>query len=60
MPEPTFESEAAMLWENFVTYTNDPEHTLAQVIAAEAVYDAAYETLMVKFSHPPGRPNRRR
>lgn len=60
MSTPTFESEALILWQQFVAFTNDPNNSDQAVIAAEKLYDEDYEELCLKFSHPPGRPNRRR
>lgn len=57
---PTFEDTAKQLWQSFVAYSNDPENSDEKVIEAEELYDKEYEDLCVKFSHPPGRPNRRR
>lgn len=57
---PTFEDTAKQLWQSFVAYSNDPENSDEKVIEAEELYDKEYEDLCVKFSHPAGRPNRRR
>jgi hypothetical protein len=60
MPELTFEDEAVILWQAFVTYTNDLNKSKEDLIRAEAQYDIDYEALCLRFSHPPGRPRRRR
>lgn len=56
----TFEERFIELWEAFTTFSNDTGKTDAEVIAAEEQFDKDTEELALKFSHPPGRPNRRR
>ena len=56
----TFEERYIELWEAFVTFSNDTNHSDADVILKEEQFDKDVEDLAVKFSHPPGRPNRRR
>lgn len=56
----TFEDKFNDLWDKFVTFSNDPNNTDAEVIEAEVQHDKDVEELRLKFSHPPGRPNRRR
>lgn len=55
----TFEKEAVALWQAFVAYMNG-SHTQAQYETREAKYDKDYEALMLKYSHPAGRPKRHR
>lgn len=56
----TFDKQIVDLWEAFVIFSQDKGKTDAEVIAAEAQMDQDIEDVMVAFSHPPGKPNRRR
>lgn len=56
----TFEDEYIPLWQAFIAFSQDNENKVEDVIAAEDQFDKDVELLCLKFSHPPGRPNRRR
>jgi|JI10StandDraft_1071094.scaffolds.fasta_scaffold577146_3 hypothetical protein len=68
MSTPNLEAKIALAWETFADYSNNEEKTDQEVIEQEAISDQEMVDVLAEiysshpeyFSHPPGKPNRRR